>query len=195
VRGRHRGSKARVLTPPDGGSDLELDAQATDGRHAARVDATSGRAARCAAHDCGARLEARGVQPHRLERYLRSTDPAFEHKAAEILGLYRDPPQHAAVFCVDEKTAQSTLRRHPVTPYAASLIDRPEYRTLRDCGRRGPRPRWTAQIPPLIDTSNPAICGGGRDRGVLLRGFLRTQVGVDLGAPAAWAALQDVRVM
>jgi hypothetical protein len=57
------------------------------------------------------------------------------------------------------------------------------------------KPRWTAQIPPLIDTSNPAICGGDRDRGVLLRGFLRTQVGVDLGAPAPWAALEDVGVM
>ena len=56
-------------------------------------------------------------------------------------------------------------------------------------------PRWTAQIPPLIDTSNPAICGGDRDRGVLLRGLLRTQVGVDLGAPAPWSALEDVGVM
>jgi transposase len=56
-------------------------------------------------------------------------------------------------------------------------------------------PRWTAQIPPLIDSSNPAICGSDRDRRVLLRGFLRTQVGVDLGAPAPWPALEDVRVM
>ena len=29
----------------------------------------------------------------------------FEEKAADIIGLYMDPPQHAAVFCVDEKTA------------------------------------------------------------------------------------------
>jgi hypothetical protein len=56
-------------------------------------------------------------------------------------------------------------------------------------------PRWTAQTPPLIDTSNPTICGSDRDRGVLLRGFLRTQVGVDLGAPAPWSALEDVGVM
>jgi hypothetical protein len=37
--------------------------------------------------------------------YLASDDPDFESKAADIIGLYLNPPQHAAVFCVDEKTA------------------------------------------------------------------------------------------
>ena len=46
-----------------------------------------------------------GLKPHRLERYMASDDPEFERKAADILGLYLNPPQHAAVFCVDEKTA------------------------------------------------------------------------------------------
>ena len=46
-----------------------------------------------------------GLKPHRLERYMASDDPEFERKAADILGLYLRPPQHAAVFCVDEKTA------------------------------------------------------------------------------------------
>ena len=45
------------------------------------------------------------LKPHRLERYLASDDPEFESKAADIIGLYLRPPQHAAVFCVDEKTA------------------------------------------------------------------------------------------
>jgi hypothetical protein len=36
---------------------------------------------------------------------MASNDPAFEEKAADIIGLYLDPPQHAAVFCVDEKSA------------------------------------------------------------------------------------------
>src|SRR2546426_5164119 len=39
-----------------------------------------------------------GLQPHRLERYMRSTDPDFETKAADVIGLYLDPPQHAVVF-------------------------------------------------------------------------------------------------
>src|ERR1700720_1601827 len=46
-----------------------------------------------------------GLKPHRIERYMASDDPDFELKAADIIGLYVKPPQHAAVFCVDEKTA------------------------------------------------------------------------------------------
>jgi transposase len=45
------------------------------------------------------------VRPHRLERYMASDDPDFETKAADVIGLYLAPPQHAAIFCVDEKTA------------------------------------------------------------------------------------------
>jgi hypothetical protein len=45
-----------------------------------------------------------------LDRYMASNDPAFEEKAAEIIALYMDPPQHAAVFCVDEKTAIQCCR-------------------------------------------------------------------------------------
>src|SRR4051812_23500853 len=44
------------------------------------------------------------LRPHRLESYMASNDPEFESKAADIIGLYLNPPQHAAVFCVDEKT-------------------------------------------------------------------------------------------
>jgi transposase len=51
------------------------------------------------------------LKPHRLERYLASDDPDFESKATDIIGLYLDPPQHAAVFCVDEKTAIQALDR------------------------------------------------------------------------------------
>ena len=41
-----------------------------------------------------------GLQPHRLERYLTTTDPDFETKAADVIGLYLDPPAHAVVFSV-----------------------------------------------------------------------------------------------
>jgi transposase len=51
------------------------------------------------------------LKPHRLDRYMASDDPAFEQKAADIIGLYLKPPQHAAVFCVDEKTAIQALDR------------------------------------------------------------------------------------
>ena len=40
-----------------------------------------------------------------------SNDPDFEAKAADVIGLYLNPPAHAAVFCVDEKTAIQALDR------------------------------------------------------------------------------------
>ena len=60
------------------------------------------------------------LKPHRLERYMASNDPQFEEKAAAIIGLYLNPPQNAAVFCVDEKSAIQALdrldRRLPLSP-------------------------------------------------------------------------------
>ena len=66
-----------------------------------------------------------GVKPHRLERYMASNDPDFETKAADIIGLYLNPPQHAAVFCVDEKTAIQALDRlDPVLPLSPGRAER-----------------------------------------------------------------------
>jgi transposase len=65
------------------------------------------------------------LKPHRLDRYMASNDPAFEEKAADIIGLYMDPPQHAAVFCVDEKTAIQALDRlDPVLPISPGRAER-----------------------------------------------------------------------
>jgi hypothetical protein len=48
---------------------------------------------------------------------MASNDPDFETKAADIIGLYLHPPQHAAIVCVDEKTAIQALDRlAPVLP-------------------------------------------------------------------------------
>jgi transposase len=51
------------------------------------------------------------IRPHRLERHMVSNDPNFETKAADVIGLYLNPPAHAAVFSVDEKTAIQALDR------------------------------------------------------------------------------------
>ena len=65
------------------------------------------------------------VKPHRLERYMASRDPDFEAKATDIIGLYLKPPQHAAVFCVDEKTAIQALDRlDPVLPLSPGRAER-----------------------------------------------------------------------
>src|SRR5215831_2601421 len=65
------------------------------------------------------------LKPHRLERYMASDDPHFEEKAADIIGLYINPPQHAAIFCVDEKTAIQALDRlDPVLPLSPGRAER-----------------------------------------------------------------------
>jgi transposase len=65
------------------------------------------------------------VRPHRLQRYMASDDPDFETKAADVIGLYLAPPQHAAVFCVDEKTAIQALDRlDPVLPLSPGRVER-----------------------------------------------------------------------
>ncbi|MGH7593644.1 MAG: IS630 family transposase [Gemmatimonadales bacterium] len=73
-----------------------------------------------------------GLQPHRLEHYVTSPDPEFERKATDILGLYLHPPAHAAVFCIDEKTAIQALdRRDPVLPRSPGWAERPGFEYAR----------------------------------------------------------------
>jgi transposase len=65
------------------------------------------------------------LKPHRIARYMASNDPNFESKAADVIGLYVNPPQHAAVFCVDEKTAIQALDRlDPVLPLSPGRLER-----------------------------------------------------------------------
>jgi len=73
-----------------------------------------------------------GIKPHRVEGYTSSPDPDFEEKAAEIIGLYLDPPAHAAVFCVDEKTAIQALDRSlPVLPLSPGRAERHGFEYVR----------------------------------------------------------------
>jgi transposase len=80
-----------------------------------------------------ARVWARaGLKPHRMKRYMLSDDPHFEEKAADIIGLYLKPPQHAAVFCVDEKTAIQALDRlDPVLPLSPGRAERHGFEYFR----------------------------------------------------------------
>ena len=65
------------------------------------------------------------LKPHRVDRYILSDDPDFESKAVDIIGLYMNPPHHAAVFCVDEKTAIQALDRlDPVLPMSPGRAER-----------------------------------------------------------------------
>ncbi|HEX2931172.1 MAG TPA: IS630 family transposase [Candidatus Binatia bacterium] len=73
-----------------------------------------------------------GIKPHRLERYMASQDANFESKAADIIGLYLNPPQHAAILCVDEKTAIQALdRKDPVLPLSPGRAERHGFEYFR----------------------------------------------------------------
>ena len=66
-----------------------------------------------------------GYQPHRFERSMLSDDPQCEQKAADVIGLYLQPPQHALVFAADEKTAIQALDRlDPVLPLSPGRAER-----------------------------------------------------------------------
>jgi transposase len=73
-----------------------------------------------------------GLKPQRLDRYMATNDPDFEQKAADIIGLYLNPPAHAAVFCVDEKTAIQALdRKDPVLPLSPGRAERHGFEYFR----------------------------------------------------------------
>ena len=114
---RHLGQVATVLTP-------KLEARILEAtRHVPSGGVTHWSTRKLGAHlDVSHMMVARvwrkhGLQPHRIERYMASNDPDFEKKAADIIGLYLNPPAHAAVFNVDEKTSIQALdRKDPVLP-------------------------------------------------------------------------------
>src|SRR4029453_7405269 len=126
LEGRYRGNTPTVLTPA-------LEARILAWTRKPPTDGSThwstrklAKALKLSSHTFVQRAWQRaGLQPHRLERYMRSTDPAFETKAADIIGLYLDPPQHAAVFCLDEKTAIQALDRlDPVLPLSPGRAER-----------------------------------------------------------------------
>ena len=125
LRSRHRGSKPRVLTP-------RLEARILSRTRQPPADGSTHWSTRKLAqalnitHTMVATVWHRArLQPHRIDRYTRSTDPDFETKAADVIGLYLDPPQHAAVFSLDEKTAIQALDRlDPVLPLSPGRAER-----------------------------------------------------------------------
>ena len=66
-----------------------------------------------------------GLQPHRSETFKLSNDPLLVEKVRDIVGLYLDPPAHAAVFCVDEKPQIQALdRTQPLLPLQPGQVER-----------------------------------------------------------------------
>jgi transposase len=55
--------------------------------------------------------QAHGLKPHRVASFKVSNDKHFMEKLEDIVGLYLDPPEHAVVFCCDEKSLIQALDR------------------------------------------------------------------------------------
>lgn len=56
-------------------------------------------------------LRKNGLKPHLVRTYKVSRDPAFVEKVRDVVGLYLNPPEHAVVLSVDEKTSIQALQR------------------------------------------------------------------------------------
>src|SRR6201982_1131653 len=97
-----------------------------------------------------------GLKPHRLERYMASDDPDFEAKAADIIGMYVSPPQHTAVFCVDEKTAIQALDRlDPVLSLSPGRAERQGFEYYR---------HGTLSLYAALDTKSGEVIGRTAER-------------------------------
>jgi len=66
-----------------------------------------------------------GLQPHRTDAFKLSPDPLLIEKVRDIVGLYMNPPEHAVVFCVDEKSQIQALdRTQPMLPMRPGQLER-----------------------------------------------------------------------
>jgi transposase len=66
-----------------------------------------------------------GLQPHRSETFKLSPDPQLVEKVRDIVGLYMNPPEHALVLCVDEKSQIQALdRTQPLLPMRPGQAER-----------------------------------------------------------------------
>jgi len=78
-------------------------------------------------------LKRNNLKPHLHRTFMVSNDPDFEKKAAEIIGLYMNPPANAVVICVDEKTAIQALDRlQPNLPLKPHQIERSTFEYKRN---------------------------------------------------------------
>lgn len=76
--------------------------------------------------------QAFGLQPWRSESFKLSSDPLFVDKVKDLVALYLDPPERAAVFCVDEKSQIQALNRYqPVLPMMPATPERRSHDYVR----------------------------------------------------------------
>ena len=129
-------------------------------------------------------LDAHQLAPHRIRTFKLSTDPKFAEKLKDIVGLYVDPPAHAVVLSVDEKSQIQALdRTQPGLPMKPGRAGRPGEWSERSCASRtrpgtsrsaiwrGPlRGPW---VPALARNSAPGRDTRANSRGLISRACAR----------------------
>jgi transposase len=109
-----------------------------------------------------------GLQPHRSETWKLSRDPQFVAKVRDVVGLYLDPPERAAVLCVDVKSQIQALDRSaPLLP----LLPGTAQRASHDYKRSG-----TSSLSAALDIATGKVIGSlhARHRAVEFKKFLQT---------------------
>ena len=116
-----------------------------------------------------------GLRPHRSETFKLSPDPQLIDKVRDIVGLYINPPEHAVVLCVDEKSQIQALdRTAPLLPMQPGQAER----RTHDYRRHG-----TTSLFAALDVKTGTVIGEThrRHRAVEFRTFLDR---VDSSVPA-----------
>src|SRR5271167_2902676 len=107
-----------------------------------------------------------GLQPHRADTFKLSPDPLLIEKVRDIAGLYMNPPDHALVLCVDEKSQIQALdRTQPLLPMQPGQLERGTH----DYKRNGTTSLFTALD---LKTSRVISQFHQRHRSVEFRKFL-----------------------
>jgi putative transposase len=112
--------------------------------------------------------QAFGLKPHRQESFKLSTDPFFVEKVIDITGLYLNPPDHAVVLSVDEKSqCQALERSQPILPMGLGYVEG----VTHDYVRHG-----TTTLFAALDIANGAVLAAckARHRHQEFLSFLRT---------------------
>jgi transposase len=117
-----------------------------------------------------------GLQPHRTETFKLSPDPQLIDKVRDIVGLYMNPPDHAVVLCVDEKSQIQALdRTAPLLPMRPGQAER----RTHDYKRHG-----TTSLFAALDAQSGKVIGEmhRRHRSTEFRKFLDR---IDASVPPA----------
>ena len=106
----------------------------------------------CVSHNFVAALwREHDLQPHRQGTFKLSTDPDFEEKVVDVVGLYLDPPMDAVVLSIDEKTQIQALdRTQPLLPMTFSKTEK----RTHDYTRHG-----TTNLFAALNTATGEITG------------------------------------